>query len=306
MRGVAKIRPNYPTGWAARKAVAATLGIGAAETVRTWARTAAVDTGRRPGVTSEETAEIKRPKAENAEPRRANKIPKAASAFFAAGLDRPSKHSWRSSTSTGRRSGVEPIRRVLTSHGLKTATSTHHAARKREPTTRPVRDTELKTQTSRVHADNFSVYGVRKAWRQLHRAGIAVARRTVARPMRDPGPQGIHRSRSIHTTVRDDGHERADDLLQHDSTAHLLKAGTGGDALDNALLKSRIGLHQTEPIKPRRPWHGPPDVALTTAERADRFDDQRLHTAIGTIPPHEHETDHYAQHQHQPAAGANA
>ncbi|MHC3451964.1 MULTISPECIES: IS3 family transposase [Streptomyces] len=170
-----------------------------------------------------------------------------------------------------------------------------------------MRDTELKTQTSRVHTDNFSVYGVRKARRQPHRAGIAVARRTVARPMRDLGPQGIHRSRSIRTTVRDDGHERADDLLQHDSTAHLPKAGTdasigtGGDALDNALMKSRIGLCQTEPIKPRKPWHGPPDVALATTERADWFDDQRLHTTIGTIPPHEHETDHSAQHQHQPA-----
>jgi transposase len=34
---VAEIRPNYPTEWAAMKAVAAKLGIGAAETVRTWA-----------------------------------------------------------------------------------------------------------------------------------------------------------------------------------------------------------------------------------------------------------------------------
>jgi transposase-like protein len=35
---VAEIRPNYPTEWAAMKAVAAKLGIGAAETVRTWVR----------------------------------------------------------------------------------------------------------------------------------------------------------------------------------------------------------------------------------------------------------------------------
>ncbi|MGW2706921.1 hypothetical protein [Streptomyces sp. NPDC001340] len=33
---------------------------------------------------------------------------------------------------------------------------------------------------------------------------------------------------------------------------------------------------------------------------------QRLHTAIGDIPPHEHETNYYAQHQPQPAAGVNA
>ncbi len=36
VRMVAEIRPNYPTEWAAMKAVAAKLEIGAAETVRTW------------------------------------------------------------------------------------------------------------------------------------------------------------------------------------------------------------------------------------------------------------------------------
>lgn len=93
VRMVAEIRPNYPTEWAAMKAVAAKLGIGTAETMRTWVRRAQVDTGQRPGVTSEEVEEIKRLKAENAELRRANEILKAASAFFAAELDRPSKRS---------------------------------------------------------------------------------------------------------------------------------------------------------------------------------------------------------------------
>ncbi|CAL9666430.1 IS3 family transposase ISMyma3 [Streptomyces sp. enrichment culture] len=93
VRMVVEVRPNYPTEWAAMKAVAAKLGIGAAETVRTWVRKAEVDTGQRPGVTSEEAAEIKRLRAENAELRRANEILKAASAFFAAELDRPSKRS---------------------------------------------------------------------------------------------------------------------------------------------------------------------------------------------------------------------
>ncbi|MBP2056010.1 transposase [Streptomyces griseochromogenes] len=90
---VAEIRPNYPTEWAAMKAVAAKLGIGTAETVRSWVRKAEVDAGQRPGTTSEEAAEIKRLKAENAGLRRANEILKAASAFSAAELDRPSKRS---------------------------------------------------------------------------------------------------------------------------------------------------------------------------------------------------------------------
>ncbi|WP_260697039.1 IS3 family transposase [Streptomyces sp. 130] len=99
------------------------------------------------------------------------------------------------------------------------ATSTYYAARKRAPSARSVRDAELKTQISRVHSDNFSVYGVRKVWRQLHREGIPVARCTVARLMRDLGLQGVRRGRGIRTTVRDDGHDRADDLLERDFTA---------------------------------------------------------------------------------------
>ncbi|MEU6777525.1 hypothetical protein [Streptomyces sp. NPDC046759] len=58
--------------------------------------------------------------------------------------------------------GVEPICKVLTSHGLKIATSTYYAAKKRVPSPRSVRDAELKTQISRVYTDNFGVYGVRQ------------------------------------------------------------------------------------------------------------------------------------------------
>ncbi|MZE46425.1 IS3 family transposase, partial [Streptomyces sp. SID5477] len=115
--------------------------------------------------------------------------------------------------------GVEPICRVLTSHGLKIATSTYYAARNRTPSDRSVRDRELKTQISRVHTDNFGVYGARKVWRQLHREGIPVARCTVARLMRDLGLEGARRGKKIRTTVREDGHERSADLLQRDFTA---------------------------------------------------------------------------------------
>ncbi|WP_240496294.1 IS3 family transposase [Streptomyces torulosus] len=115
--------------------------------------------------------------------------------------------------------GVEPICRVLTRHGLKIATSTYDAAKNRTPSVRSVRDAELKTQISRVHADNFSVYGVRKVWRQLHREGTPVARCTVARLMRDLGLEGARRGKKIRTTIRDDGQERAGDLLRRDFTA---------------------------------------------------------------------------------------
>ena len=93
VRMVAQVRPEYPSDWPAICAVAEKLGIGTAETLRKWVRQAEVDAGARPGLSSEESAELKRLKRENAELRRANEILKAASAFFAAELDRPHQHS---------------------------------------------------------------------------------------------------------------------------------------------------------------------------------------------------------------------
>ena len=90
-----------------------------------------------PGLTSEEHAEIKRLKRENAELRRANEILKAASAFFAAELDRPQRtlvrfiaeHADR--VDGGLRWGVEPICAVLAEHGARSP--------RRPTTTRPSR-----------------------------------------------------------------------------------------------------------------------------------------------------------------------
>jgi transposase len=93
VRMVAEVRPEYPAEWPAIEAVASRLGIGSAETLRKWIRRAEIDGGTRPGTTSEEHAEIRRLKKENAELRRANEILKSASAFFAAELDRPHQ-SW--------------------------------------------------------------------------------------------------------------------------------------------------------------------------------------------------------------------
>lgn len=82
-------RPDYPNDSAAMQRVAELLGISGGEQVRQWVRRAETDDGARGGVTSSELAEVKRLKRENAELRRANAILKAASAFFAAELDRP-------------------------------------------------------------------------------------------------------------------------------------------------------------------------------------------------------------------------
>ncbi|MCW2688738.1 MAG: putative transposase [Mycobacterium sp.] len=286
--------------------------------------------------------------------------------------------------------GVEPICRVLSEHGCKIATSTYYAAKKRLPSARAVRDAELDEQIQRIHADNYGVYRARKVWKQLQREGHRVARCTVERRMKALGLQGVRRGKKIRTTVGDESHERAGDLVRRNFTAqapnhtwvadftyvaawcgilyiafvvdvfsraivgwaaslnkqttlvldaldmalwrreraghkpgwglvhhgddgsqytslrfttHLVGAGidasigTVGDALDNALMESQIGLYKTELIKRRGPWRSLANVELATAEYVEWFNNQRLHTATGDITPSEYENIHYAQHQ---------
>jgi transposase len=78
VRMVAEVQGEYPSQWAAIGAVASMLGIGSTETLRKWVRRSEIDAGQRPGLTSAETAEIKRLKRENAELRRANETSHAA------------------------------------------------------------------------------------------------------------------------------------------------------------------------------------------------------------------------------------
>lgn len=89
VRMVIESKGDYSSEFEAIRSVAAKLGIGSPETLRKWVRRAEVDGGVRPGKTTEEIAEIKALKKEVSELRRANEILKAASAFFAAELDRP-------------------------------------------------------------------------------------------------------------------------------------------------------------------------------------------------------------------------
>lgn len=81
---------EYGSQWEAICSVAEKLGP-KSETVRQWVRRAEVDQGRRAGPSTDELAELKRLKRENAELRRANDILKAAASFFGAELDRQSK-----------------------------------------------------------------------------------------------------------------------------------------------------------------------------------------------------------------------
>jgi len=58
-------------------------------------------------------------------------------------------------------------------------------------------------------------------------------------------------------------------------------------------------LCKTELIKRRGPRRSLADVELATAEYIDWYNTRRLHTAIGGVPPAEHEAAYYAQTQPQ-------
>ncbi|BFV54942.1 hypothetical protein KCMC57_up00460 [Kitasatospora sp. CMC57] len=253
-----------------------------------------------------------------------------------------------------------------------------------------MRDAELTEVIKRIHRENYDVYGVRKMWAALKRAGRTdVARCTVERLMKAEGLSGALRGKKVTTTVPDeDRHvQRAPDRLKrqfvasapnrvwvadftyvqswsgvvyvafvvdtfsrrivgwsaattketrlvldapdmalwqrdrdgfphqrgeliHHSDAgsqytsfrlaeHLDAAdiaasiGSVGDAYDNALMESTIGLYKTEVIKPQRPWKTLSHVELATAEWTDWYNHRRLHGEIGHVPPVEHEENYY-------------
>jgi putative transposase len=69
--------------------------------------------------------------------------------------------------------------------------------------------------------------------------------------------------------------------------------GSVGDALDNALMESTIGLYKTEVIGQNpQSWTGLRDVEQATAEWAHWYNAARLHHSIGLVPPIEYEA-HY-------------
>ncbi len=82
---------EYVSRWEAIRSIAEKIGC-SPETLRKWILRVEVDSGQRPGVTSEEQARMKELERENRELRRANEILRKASAYFAqAELDRRPK-----------------------------------------------------------------------------------------------------------------------------------------------------------------------------------------------------------------------
>ena len=112
---------------------------------------------------------------------------------------------------------------------------------------------------------------------------------------------------SLFTRRRGDAAFTATGLIHHSDagqytspafTEALLEAGIAGsigsvgDALDNALMESTIGLYKTELIDRQPSWTGRAQVERETAAWVHWFNTERLHSALDYRPPVEFE-DHY-------------
>jgi transposase len=77
---------EYPSRWAAMKAISARLGM-TAETLRQWVRQQEVDAGRAPGLTSDSAAELAALRRKCRELEQTVEVLKAATGFFARECD---------------------------------------------------------------------------------------------------------------------------------------------------------------------------------------------------------------------------
>ena len=76
----------------------------------------------------------------------------------------------------------------------------------------------------------------------------------------------------------------------------VASVGSGGDSYDNALAEAVNGLYKAELIGRRGPWRGAEQVELATLAWVQWWNQRRLHSAIGDIPPAEYEAIYYRQH----------
>jgi putative transposase len=83
-------------------------------------------------------------------------------------------------------------------------------------------------------------------------------------------------------------------------TERLIEAGVDasvgsvGDAYDNALAESQIGIYKTELIRPEGPWRDVEHVELETLDWVHWFNNERTHESIDDLTPIQAEEIHYA------------
>ncbi|HFF9830078.1 IS3 family transposase [Serratia bockelmannii] len=202
VRMVLEQRDEYKSEWEAIRSIAPKIGC-SPDSLRAWLRQHERDVGGSGGVlTTDERQLLKELEREVRELRRSNDILRQASAYFCEGGVRPPVEKIMPLLDTLRgEHGVGPV-----CHELNIAPSTyyrHHEHRQHpnKRSQRQQRDDLLIVEIQRVYDENYSVYGVRKVWRQLLREGFSVARCTIARLMKNMGLSGVLRGKKVRTTV---------------------------------------------------------------------------------------------------------
>jgi putative transposase len=107
----------------------------------------------------------------------------------------------------------------------------------------------------------------------------------------------IHKGRTIHHS--DHGSQYLS--IRYTTTLSAAEvncsAGTVGDSYDNALAETVIGLYKAELVRRHGPWRTVEHLELATLEWVDWFNQRRLHSWCGNIPPGEYEAIYYNQHR---------
>ncbi|MVS98481.1 IS3 family transposase [Devosia sp. L53-10-65] len=107
----------------------------------------------------------------------------------------------RISASLSRRDFAFPEDRLLGPHPGRL--DKEDRSRWRSSCRRAQNDEDLKHEAIRALAENFSVYWIRKVWRQPQREGFDVARCTAQTLMRQRGLQGVTCGKPVRTTIID-------------------------------------------------------------------------------------------------------
>ncbi len=184
--------------------------------------------------------------------------------------------------------GVEPICEVLA-----VAPSTYYAAKSRPLSARAKSDTVLGEALREIHAANFSVYGTRKMWKAMRRAGHDVGRDQVARLMKRQGLYGVRRAKKVRTTTRDDSAPRSPDLVERNFTASAPNELWVTDLtyvptwqgvayvcfITDVFSRSIVGWRVASNMRTEMVLDA---LEMARWQRGTRFDDLRLHSDAGS------------------------
>ena len=97
----------------------------------------------------------------------------------------------------------------------------YRAAKARVPATRTLKDQLLIPELMKIHQENYSVYGVRRMWHVMRRAGWDVGRDQTYWLMKAAGIADAHRGRKPITTRAAKVIDECPDLVNRDFTCLL-------------------------------------------------------------------------------------